>query len=61
MPKNLEKYLPQLNATARAELFGSITNVVAYPRGDPIREGAITGALLARSTMYTAHPDLSSL
>ena len=41
MPKKLAAHLPQLNATARAELFGSITSVTAYPRGDPIREGVI--------------------
>lgn len=41
MPEKLAQHLPQLNATARAELFGSITSVTAYPRGDPVREGVI--------------------
>ena len=43
MPDNLAKNLPQLSAEQRAELFGSITDVLTYPRGDPIREGVITG------------------
>ena len=43
MPSNLEKYLPQLTDAERAELYGSITSVTAYPRGDPVREGVILG------------------
>ncbi|KAI0337328.1 drug:h+ antiporter [Trametopsis cervina] len=41
MPKNLAKFLPQLTAEQRATLFGSLTDVTTYPRGDPIREGVI--------------------
>ncbi|KAI0828482.1 drug:h+ antiporter [Trametes gibbosa] len=41
MPKQLERYLPHLNATARAELFGSITAVRALPYDDPTRRGVI--------------------
>ncbi|CAE6385752.1 unnamed protein product [Rhizoctonia solani] len=38
MPRQLEIHLPGVNATTRAELFGSITNAATYPPGDPIRE-----------------------
>ncbi|PAV16768.1 MFS polyamine transporter [Pyrrhoderma noxium] len=41
MPNNLEKYLPQVNETLRAELYSSITDVLAYDRDDPIRIGVI--------------------
>ncbi|KAL5504446.1 hypothetical protein ACEPAH_8522 [Sanghuangporus vaninii] len=41
MPRNLEKELPQLSEAERKALFGSITDVLRYPRGDPIREGVI--------------------
>ncbi|EKM58957.1 uncharacterized protein PHACADRAFT_25102 [Phanerochaete carnosa HHB-10118-sp] len=41
MPKQLAKHLPQLSDAQRAELFGSITSVTEYPRGNPIREGVI--------------------
>ncbi|KAF8598531.1 drug:h+ antiporter [Ceratobasidium sp. AG-I] len=41
MPKQLEIHLPGVNATTRDTLFGSITSIVAYPPGDPIREGVI--------------------
>ena len=43
MPGNLEKELPQLSENERKALFGSITDVLKYPRGDPIREGVIAG------------------
>lgn len=43
MPDNLAKNLPQLSAEQRAQLFGSITDVLEYPRGDPVREGVIEG------------------
>lgn len=43
MPKKLAKYLSFLPEEQRDALFGSITSVVAYPRGDPIREGVISG------------------
>ena len=47
MPKNLAKNLPQLSDADRQKLFGSITDAVAYPRGDPIREGVISGTFTA--------------
>lgn len=43
MPKQLEKHLPALNATERADLFGSITTVTALPFDDPTRQGVIAG------------------
>ncbi|KAI8995203.1 drug:h+ antiporter [Trametes punicea] len=43
MPKELEKHLPNLNATERAQLFGSITSVTALPYDDPTRQGVIAG------------------
>ncbi|KAK7689671.1 hypothetical protein QCA50_007466 [Cerrena zonata] len=42
MPGKLDKYLSFLPKEQRDALFGSITDVVAYPRGDPIREGVIS-------------------
>ena len=44
MPKKLAKHLPQLSADDRAKLFGSISEVTEYPRGNPIREGVISGS-----------------
>ena len=44
MPGNLQKELPQLSEEERKALFGSITDVLSYPRGDPIREGVIAGS-----------------
>ncbi|KAI0367328.1 drug:h+ antiporter [Pilatotrama ljubarskyi] len=41
MPKELEKHLPNVNATERAQLFGSITSVTALPYDDPVRQGVI--------------------
>lgn len=43
MPDKLAQHLPQLSAAERATLFGSITTVTQYERGDPIREGVIAG------------------
>ena len=43
MPKELEKHLPNLNATERATLFGDITSVTALPYDDPTRQGVIAG------------------
>ncbi|KAH8109673.1 drug:h+ antiporter [Phellopilus nigrolimitatus] len=42
MPEKLAAALPQLSADERAALFGSITDVLQYPRGSPIREGVIS-------------------
>ncbi|OCH87436.1 drug:h+ antiporter [Obba rivulosa] len=50
MPEKLEKYLPNLSQAERDELFGSITDVTALPRGDPTREGVISGASPPRLT-----------
>ncbi|KAJ3526530.1 hypothetical protein NM688_g8249 [Phlebia brevispora] len=41
MPGKLAKHLPQLSEADREALFGSITDVTKYPRGNPIREGVI--------------------
>ncbi|KAF7977944.1 hypothetical protein HWV62_2023 [Athelia sp. TMB] len=41
MPDNLAKYLPFLNSTEIATLYGDITAAAANPRGDPTREGVI--------------------
>ncbi|KAI9572565.1 MFS general substrate transporter [Boletus coccyginus] len=40
-------YLPWLTDAERAELYGGITSVTAFPRGDPVREGVIQGGHLA--------------
>jgi hypothetical protein len=42
MPTRLAYHLPFLSADDRALLFGSIYGAVAYPRGDPVREGVIS-------------------
>ncbi|KAK0190166.1 drug:h+ antiporter [Armillaria mellea] len=42
MPDKLAKYLPSVSAEERAALYSSITTVITYPRGDPIREGVIS-------------------
>ena len=41
MPSKLAKHLPQLSSAERSTLFGSLTSVTQYPRGNPIREGVI--------------------
>lgn len=67
MPKNLAKYLPQLSAEERAKLYGSLTTVTQYPRGDPIREGVITAydstmrTLVIAATVISVFPVLCSL
>lgn len=43
MPGKLAHYLPDVAQADRDALYASITSVVAYPRGDPIREGVISG------------------
>ena len=43
MPGKLAKHLPFISEEDRATLFGSITQVLAYDRGTPIREGVIAG------------------
>ncbi|KJA24470.1 hypothetical protein HYPSUDRAFT_200666 [Hypholoma sublateritium FD-334 SS-4] len=50
MPIKLVFYLPSLSAEDRATLFGSLVAVTAYPRGNPIREGVISGVF-----SYDAH------
>ena len=44
MPARLAAHLPGVDQAARDKLFGSITDVMALPFGDPTREGAIAGA-----------------
>ena len=44
MPGKLAEHIPGANETVIAELFASITNVIAFPIGDPVRDGAIQGA-----------------
>lgn len=44
MPSKLAIHLPFLSQTERDILFGSITEAAGKPRGDPIREGVISGA-----------------
>ena len=46
MPANLAQNLPTLSADELATLYGDLTSVVAYPRGNPIREGVINGMCL---------------
>ncbi|KAI0690338.1 drug:h+ antiporter [Cerioporus squamosus] len=41
MPEKLADHLPNVNATERAELFGSITSITALPYDDPTRQGVI--------------------
>ena len=43
MLAKLAVYLPDSDQAARDELFGSITDVMAFPFGDPTREGVIAG------------------
>lgn len=43
MPDKLAQHLPFMSDEERAKIYGSITAVVAYPRGHPIREGVING------------------
>ncbi|THH07782.1 hypothetical protein EW145_g3143 [Phellinidium pouzarii] len=59
MPGNLERNLPQLTAEQRATLFGSITDVLKYPRGDAIREGVIAAYDSTMKTMVIAATALS--
>ncbi|KAL1938676.1 hypothetical protein VTO73DRAFT_11279 [Trametes versicolor] len=67
MPKQLEKHLPALNATERADLFGSITTVTALPFDDPTRQGVIAAYgdtmrdLLIAATVLSVVPILLSL
>ena len=44
MPGKLAEHIPGANETVIAELFASITNVIAFPIGDPVHDGAIQGA-----------------
>ena len=44
MPGNLRKALPELSEQERKALFGSIMDVLKYPRDHPIREGVIAGS-----------------
>lgn len=42
MPGKLLKYLPDVPASQRAAIFGSIYSVLRYPPGSPIRVGVIS-------------------
>lgn len=44
MPDQLAKHLPFLSEEERKKLFGDIESVIHIPRGDPVREGVISGA-----------------
>ena len=44
MPVKLAEHLPDVDQATRDSLFGSITDVMAFPFGDPTREGVIAGA-----------------
>lgn len=41
MPRELAAHVPTTNQTLLHELYGSITDIAAYPMDDPIRQGAI--------------------
>lgn len=41
MPLQLAEHVPTTNQTLLHELYGSITDIAAYPIEDPIRAGAI--------------------
>ena len=43
MPAKLAEHLPNANETTRAQLFGSIQDVMTLPFGDPTRQGVIAG------------------
>lgn len=55
MPTKLAKYLPELSADELAELYGSITEVMMYPIGDPTRQGVSYGAFI--SILMTCETD----
>lgn len=63
MPTKLAKYLPEMSSDQIAELYGSITQVMMYPDGDPIREGVSNGTFLStlRIVKRKPNPCLSSL
>jgi hypothetical protein len=56
MPEQLDIHLPFLNATERAEIFGSITIAAEQPLDSPIRQGVIAGT----SPLPHPRPILSS-
>ena len=43
MPVKLTEHLPDVDQATRDSLFGSITDVMAFPFGDPTRDGVIAG------------------
>lgn len=67
MPGNLAKALPDLSKEERMALFGSITDVLDYPRGHPIREGVIAAyddtmkTMVIVATLLSIAPILLSL
>lgn len=76
MPWKLGEHLPGVDATTRAELFGSITDIMVYSYIDPTRQGVISGtypvlflvlapslhaACLPRTPNVTAYGDVMKL
>ena len=67
MPDKLAQHLPNVNATERAELFGSITSIAALPYDDPTRQGVIAAygdtmrVMLIVATVLAVVPMLLSL
>ncbi|KAI0737855.1 hypothetical protein C8Q80DRAFT_1276262 [Daedaleopsis nitida] len=60
MPKKVAKHLPDVDATTRAELFESITDVLAFPYDDPTRQGFIAGIRPAPSPLCPGFRDLAA-
>lgn len=40
MPVELERFVPSTNTTLLEELYGDMTEIVRFEKGDPIRDGA---------------------
>lgn len=60
MSDNVAKNLPLWSVDQRACLFGSITDVLTYHRGDPVREGVISGTFNAHHFLYQHSDSLFS-
>ena len=62
MPDNLSKHLTGLLSQDQINaLFGSLTDVLKYPRGDPIREGVIAAYDETMKVMVIAATAISSI
>ena len=55
MPDNLLKHLPFLSQQERDLLYNNIPFVLAYERGDPVREGVIRGKAPSLSFLVFNH------